>query len=770
MIHVRHKHPLARFMLLASAIIAVAACVAMPARVRQTTEATITRTTFGIPHISARDFRGLGFGAAYAMAEDNLCTMAEAYVTVAGERSRFFGAETSTSIALWPGSNLDSDLFYRSTVDSTQIRAHMARSTADYKALLAGFVAGYNHFLDERGDDLPTACAGKPWVRPITEDHVLRWIAGFAQFASTASLATGIATAAPPQGDAEGAATAVASVMARAEKPHLLGSNGWAFGGDTTINGRGVVVGNPHFPWSGAYRFYMLHMTIPGRFDVAGATILGQPYIGIGFNKDVAWTHTTDTAVHATLMRLTLDPDDPTVYLVDGRREAMTRRAITVEDQERTPRTRTLYETRYGPVVSLPASGYGWTREVAYAVRDANKDNIRGGDTWLAFGRADGVDGIRKALIRYRGVAFLNTIAADRAGNALHATISPAPNVTDARFDACGSIGADNPAFFTRPYILNGSRSACDWQPSPDEPVSGLLPGEQMFALTRRDFVQNSNDSYRWSNPALPPVARGVMLGLEYRGDKPSLRTRSGLTEIRRLLDAGPVDTAGAVAAMLGNRNFGGELVLPALMQLCKRPAAPARACTALAGWDGREELSSRGALLFRAFWRKAGERPGLWSVPFDPTQPVATPASLDIDGPAGEALLADLTQAAAALEALGVPLDAPLGQVQGVMRNGSWIPISGGAIGGTLNYIASVPAAGRAEVVFGTSYLQAVTFDATGPVADTVLAFSQSTDPASPHYADQTREFSNKRLRHFPFSEAEIAADAIGAPKVIGR
>lgn len=769
MIYARDTHLLARLVLLGVA--AAAACIAMPTQARpRTSEATITRTTFGIPHVHARDFRGLGFGAAYAMAEDNLCTMAEAYVTVAGERSRFFGAQTATSIALWPGKNLDSDLFYLTTVDSAQIRAHMRRSTKDYKALLAGFVDGYNHYLETRGDDLPAACAGQPWVRPITEDHVLRWISGFGQFASTSSLATGIATAAPPDRDAEDPSTAVAPAQARVERPHLLGSNGWAFGGETTANGRGVVIGNPHFPWSGAYRFYVMHMTIPGRLDVAGATILGQPYIGIGFNKDVAWTHTTDTAVHATLMRLTLDPDDPTVYLVDGRREAMTRHAVTVEDQDGTPMTRTLYATRFGPVVSLPASGYGWTREIAYAVRDANKDNIRGGDTWLAFGKAGGVDEIRQALIRYRGVAFLNTIAADRAGDALHATISPAPNVPDAVFAACGTIGKDDPAFFTRPYILDGSRSACDWQPSPDQPVAGLLPGEQMFALTRRDFVQNSNDSYRWSNPALPPVARGVMLGLEYRGDTPSLRTRSGLTEIGRLLDAGPVDPARAVAAMLGNRNFAGELVLPAVMHLCERPAAPAQACAALAGWDGREELTSRGALLFRAFWRVAGVRPDLWHVPFDPAQPVATPSALNIEGPAGDALLADLAQAAATLDALGVPLDAPLGEVQGVTRNATWIPISGGAIGGTLNYIASVPAAGRAEVIFGTSYLQAVTFDATGPVAETVLTFSQSTDPDSPHYADQTRAFSDKRLRRFPFTEAEIAADAIGAAQVIGR
>src|SRR5439155_4484274 len=51
----------------------------------------IRRTEYGIPHILAHDYGSLGYGYGYAFAQDNLCTMAEDYVTVRGERSRFFG-------------------------------------------------------------------------------------------------------------------------------------------------------------------------------------------------------------------------------------------------------------------------------------------------------------------------------------------------------------------------------------------------------------------------------------------------------------------------------------------------------------------------------------------------------------------------------------------------------------------------------------------------------------------------------------------------------
>lgn len=53
---------------------------------------TIERTTYGIAHVTAPDYEGLAFGAAYAHAQDNVCQTAEHLVTMRGERSRFFGA------------------------------------------------------------------------------------------------------------------------------------------------------------------------------------------------------------------------------------------------------------------------------------------------------------------------------------------------------------------------------------------------------------------------------------------------------------------------------------------------------------------------------------------------------------------------------------------------------------------------------------------------------------------------------------------------------
>ena len=55
------------------------------------------------------------------------------------------------------------------------------------------------------------------------------------------------------------------------------------------------------------------------------------------------------------------------------------------------------------------------------------------------------------------------------------------------------------------------------------------------------------------------------------------------------------------------------------------------------------------------------------------------------------------------------------------------------------------------------------VTWDEQGNVTPYVmLTHSQSSDPASPHFGDLTREYAAKRWHRFPFTEADIAANLV--------
>lgn len=76
--------------------------------------AVIRYTEYGIPHIVAKDYANLGFGVGWAQAADQVCVLADGFVTLRGERSRWFGAEGTTDFSLSSArGNLSSDLYFR---------------------------------------------------------------------------------------------------------------------------------------------------------------------------------------------------------------------------------------------------------------------------------------------------------------------------------------------------------------------------------------------------------------------------------------------------------------------------------------------------------------------------------------------------------------------------------------------------------------------------------------------------------------------------------
>ncbi|WP_312164045.1 acylase [Phenylobacterium sp.] len=743
-----------------------------------TYEAQIVRTRYGIPHVTAKDFGGLGYGQAYAFAQDNLCLIADKIVTVNGERTRRFGPDATTVIAFTDIKNLESDFFFRAQDDIASLRAKLDKGPADYRALVHGYVAGFNRYLaDTPKEKRPAECRDAAWVRPIGVDDMLRLNEERMIQASGGAWLRQTNAAAPPSAAAPAKAAANVGLPDMAEQIGL-GSNGWAFGRDATTNRSGLLLGNPHFPWETTNRFYELHLTIPGKFDAMGVTIAGAPGLSIGFNKDVAWTHTVSTDRHFTLFELALDPADPTAYLVDGKRHVMDRRTVTV-DTAAGPQTRTYYATVYGPVVVMPQAGLAWTDKTAYALRDANKGNSAAAGTWLDISRAKSVGEIKDLITTSLGIPWVNTIAADRHGDALYADITATPNVSAEKLQACApSPAAARLADASRVYVLDGSRSACDW----DAP--GLMPGATMPAVIRTDYVANSNDSFWLANAKAPLPAHSPIVGLV---DTPqNLRTRSGVVEIdARLAGTDGLPGKGfdqdAVKTMLfWNKNHAAELYLDDTLKACEGGGATAAegksvdlgpACAILAKWDRRMDNDSVGALLWMEYWRQAQKIADLYVTPFSAADPINTPRGLKTAPDTAAKLRQALAGAVELMAAQNIPLDAPYGAHHFTIRGQDKIPVHGGeGSDGVLNaQQARFDAKAGGYVPYhGSSYIQVVTFDDKGPVADAVLSYSQSTDPASPHYADQTWLYSKKGWHRLPFHGADIAADAPSAPLVL--
>jgi acyl-homoserine-lactone acylase len=801
-------------------LVAAAAGMATPAVARQRTKprvarrwtalpgkVIIRRTSYGIPHIVAGSYFGAGEGYGFAFAQDDICTIANDYVTVDAQRSRYFGPNagyTQGGNSVAP-TNLDSDFFFQQInnsgiIDRLVKKAPPMGPVAQVKQLAAGYVDGYNRYLKSVGGSarIPDPrCRGAAWVHPITLEDVYRRLYQLIELASGDVVIPGIAEAAPPTSSAATSASRARS-LSTAETASLLGrrlhqgllggigSNAVAVGrAGTRDHTHGLLLGNPHFPWTGPERFYQAQITVPGRMNVTGASLYGVPLILIGHTATMAWSHTVSTAFRFTPYQLTLAPGDPTAYMYDGKSVPMTSRRVTVTvkepDGKLAAQTRTLYSTRFGPVFnSLEGIPLPWTTSTAFALDDVNADNVRIANTFFDFDHAGSVPQMLAILKRTEGIPWVNTIVADKAGRALYADIGAIPNVPNSLESSCNTALGTAVAKVARLPILDGSRSACNWRTDRDAVAPGLFGPGHLPYLLRSDFVTNSNDSYWLSNPHHPLTGFAQIIGDE--GTARSLRTRIGLIMTQaRINGSDHLGPAGFTVRdmenmVFSNVQYAGVLWRNALVNLCRglplglapttsgAPVAVGDACSVLAGWDLHENLGSNGAVLFRRFVDHAmADKLSPYSTPFNVSNPVNTPSGLNTTDPEIKTALGD---AIADLDNAHIPLNASPAQEQYVVTGerlpfdntppaapvaGPRIAIPGGV--GDPNgdfdaiYAPFITDHGYAPVYFGSSFVQVVGWNnGPCPLGGTILTYSESDSTASSHHTDQTKLFSQHK------------------------
>ncbi|ORE87099.1 aculeacin-A acylase [Oceanococcus atlanticus] len=777
-----------------------------PGDAAQNTLSTITRTAGGVPHIESESWFGLGYGYGYVAAKDAICRIAEFYVTAAGERSRYFGGDNDFPFPAngFTYNNLNSDFFFKliraqGTVEQLASEAPPLGPDREIRALFAGHVAGYNRYLAETGVDgiSDPNCRGAAWVRPISVDDVFRMAYTLAIFAGSAASVDGIGGAAPLLNASADDVPAILEGLRNAQDWHPgghLASNAVAIGRQASVDGTPILLGNPHQTFNDSGIFYQASFRIPGEAELSGTTFLGLPFVVMGNNRDVAWSHTTSSAFRFTPYQMLLAGSHS--YVIDGEVEAMQAWPLQVESRQDDGSLqrveRTLYTTRFGPMVTniagLPL--FVWTPVLGFALADPNAHNMRYLNHFVALAKVKSVREFEALLDGLQGIPWANTVAVDRAGEAFYADITVAANVDDAKAVSCGSVvGLVTFPLLGLP-VMDGSRSACAWDNDPDAVAPGIFGPARLPRLFRDDYVSNSNDSYWLSHPDEPLTGFPRILGEE--GTERRLRTRLGLNMIEaRLAGTDGFTGRGFSHAIMkdwlfSSRQYLGEMWRDDLLSLCQQlgmavgtqgPIDIADACPVLEGWDLTTNLDSPGALLFRRIaGRLLGQTlpsgtttqtrlPGTsaFLIPFRPDEPIDTPRGLNTLLPSVQAALAD---AVAELKAANIPLDATLRDYQYIERGGQRFALHGGIdrMGSySIMNIEWDPQKGYANPYHGNTYMQVVSFPPQAcPRLSTLTTYSQSPDPSSPYHTDQTAMYSDKQWLEVPFCADAIAAQAI--------
>lgn len=790
--------------------------------------AKVRHTEFGVPHIKADNLESLAFGIGYAFSQDNACILLDIVARYNSRRSQYYGPDKV------PGSrdnaNLITDFSYLALGIREQAEAGYDSLSDNTKAMLSGYSKGFNYYLENTGsDNLDPQCAGKPWVQPIDELDMLTSLLGTALLPGSGNFLTPIFLATPPNLSYLPTPTTSTDFKLNTEalahqnvlpnlpqsNPSQLGSNAWAIGKDWSANEQGLLLANPHFPHSGILRFWQFHSTIPGVMDVMGASVYGTPgIVNIGFNHDVAWSHTFSKAEHFIVYELVLDENDPSglTYIKDNQAHTIQEKTLTlpvaVSPNTIVNYSKTVYYSDFGPMLVVP-NALPWGpneqgRWVAYSIKDANKENFDIVDHWLAMNLAGNLSEFKESFKQYDGVVFNNTMAVDKNGTTFYIDDSTVPNLSDFAEE---KLRTDPLLVQTREQLgftlLPGTSSVFDF--------NGPVPYEKAPKLERSDFVQNSNDSYWLTNPAQPLTGHSILYG---KTNTPqSLRSRMAhkmLSDSKG--DDERFDLDELEDALFSERSYLAESALSDLIALCKKQGDKpvnveikdgeangttlqvnvAPACEILDQWDGRYKKGSRGAHLFREFAQQFSKNPQLENA-FDPSNPTNTPNTLLQN----ETVINQLAKAVLVLEQAGITLDATLGQVQFVeysnldgTPSGEKLPwegsnnIEGGfnvfhANGNDSSLIprhiyptipgSQMSAEGMGyQISYGSSWIMLVNFTRQGPVARGLMTYSQSSAFNSAHRDDQTRIYSEQpRLRPLHFDEKDIEANTVSTLKL---
>ncbi|MGZ4131515.1 MAG: penicillin acylase family protein [Actinomycetota bacterium] len=518
-----------------------------------------------------------------------------------------------------------------------------------------------------------------------------------------------------------------------------LGSNDWVVAGSRTASGAPLLANDPHLLALQPGAWLELHLSAPG-YLARGVALCFSPGLILGATPHHAWGATNVTGDVQDLFEVG-DAD------VTGERAETI--AVRGEDE---PRTLTVRETRFGPILTHVQVGLLDPASVAldrtYALAWTGHEHGIRPSLALDAAQASSFDGFRTAVLEI-GCPGQNFVYADVGGTiALQVTgLHPVRRAGDGLAPAPGD---------TDDHAWDG------WVPLDELPRE--VDPARGFIVTANDGLHASMTPHLLSNDFHEPYrALRIAELLETRDDH---------------------DVASCAAIQTDTVSLPARAAAAALARLAPDTDAQRRALEALAAWDGDVAAGSRPAALYHA-WTTAIARRALG--PRLPEEVLngylawgetwrcqVLPSLLEDPGPW---LSDDLLRAALgdALEEVGdrtwgelhrLVLAHPLARIPGLEAlfvaadepfAGDEQTVASGGYDATQRYRAAVIASWR--VVWDLA-------DLDRSVA--VLPSGASGNPASPHWNDQSPLYLSGRTRPAPVGPDAVRAASVATLSVL--
>ncbi|MFI2813063.1 MULTISPECIES: penicillin acylase family protein [unclassified Microbulbifer] len=658
----------------------------------------ILRDQWGVPHIYGSTDPDVAFGLAYAHAEDDFATIQDVILATRGTLAAEKGMAAARTdylaqwMGIWPA-----------------IERGYATLPAQTRAVAEAYAAGLNLYAARNPERVSR------YLLPVTGQDL---VAGFTfktpmfyGFDETLGMLL------DPDAPHEVARTGEASLTWQPQQRLPVGSQGIAVAPHRSADGATRLLVNSHQPLTGPVAWYEARLHSGEGWNMAGATFPGAPVIIHGHNANIGWSNTVNKPDLVDIYRLTINPDNPAEYRLDGEwrkyRERTAKITVRLWGPFHWTVQRPIKIAEHGPVLE--------TEHGVYAVRWAGMGEIRTLDFMLALNRAKDREEFEAAL-QMQAMPSINYIYADKAGNIAHYYNAMFPE----------RIGG-----WDWQKILPGDRSELIWQryrdfsavPRTVNPVSGLV-----YNANNAPFQATDGDDDAWAEDY--PDSMGI-----------ETRVTNRALQIEALYGAEQKISAEEFERLkFDHRYHPDSYQVKALRRwlASEKPADLLRepyhsALAALARWDLSTSRDNRQAALA--------------VLTLQPVQDAGNEAVSDtVIGLAFRRAVDQLVEHHGNVE-------VPYGAVNRHVRGGQGWPLNGGpdtlraVYGGPLN------GAGELENRAGDGYIMVVAWDDEGRVRSrAVHNFGSATlDHTSPHYADQAPLFAAEKLRPVHFERAAL-------------
>ena len=383
---------------------------------QQAQQVSITRDTYGVPHIYGKTDADAVFGLLYTQCEDDFDRVEMNYLDAIGRLAEVEGEAA-----------LAHDLRARLFMDSTQAIAIYKKAPVEMKKLLDAFAAGTNYYL-----------ATHPTVKPKLLRRFQPWMPLMFSEGSIGGNISVVSVERLKAFYSQKKSTSWINSDFEKKEREPVGSNGFAIAPGKSASGNALLLINPHTSF---YFRSEVQMVSQQGLNAYGAVTWGQFFVYQGFNQNCGWMHTSSQADSMDEYLETIEKKNGAFfYKYGGKLRPVKVEKVSLPYRDGTKilrRAYTMYRTHHGPIVGQKADNQ-WV-----AVRMMNEPLAALQQSYLRT-KATGYASFQEVM-KLNGNASNNTVFADSKGSIAywHGNFMPK---RDAKFDWSQPVDGSNPA------------------------------------------------------------------------------------------------------------------------------------------------------------------------------------------------------------------------------------------------------------------------------------------------------------------------------------